>query len=190
MSARICRTLPYGATVQERRGPLWTKVGERVWEDAVDGAQTTNVDLDRLLATGRAELVVQQVNLATEEVPAFEVEAGEYVVFTFGFWMQGEGVQLFDTDERVAQQLWRVAGWTDDSPRAAAFVVDGPEQLQRWTNHLMCPEGSWEAERIQVPVSADTMIRVVSPGQEVEDWSGLWDWELHWGSFCEPPVLV
>ncbi len=191
MSTRICRTLPYGATIQQAHGPLWTKVGERVWEESRDGEQRDNAALDMLLASGRAEVVRQQVQLDTEQVPAFEVEAGEYVVLPFGFWMEGipDDERLVNQDERVAEQLWRVAGWSNNLPGTECLMLDAPVNVMSWTSHLMEPDGDWEVQPVYLPVGAEDVLRVVAAGQEHEDWSGQWDWELWYGPFGEAPTV-
>lgn len=188
---RISRTLPVGATIEDRNKDLWYKIGEQEWECVVETStgwrtdQATNPEMDAMLARGAAEIVRVEAGLKTELSQVTALEVGEYVLLSFGWWSQPCGEPLFDPDnQHVAQQLWRVAGWSSNDPRCMAVVFDAPEGLMRWVNHLDCVEGHWETAPIDKYVDPGDVFHVVLPGQEHEKWS--WDWsdEIE---FVDPP---
>lgn len=189
---RICEGLPIGATIEAADRTVWTKRQIRyddepgVWVD-MHGDQCTDRDMDSVLAAGGKQ-VWQVIDLETETMPAFDLDPDDYVIVTFGFWMEGEGAAFFDPAENVAQQLWRVAGWTSNHPQHATLVLDAPYHLLTWTNLLMGGEDvGWQCRGIEMYVRAEDTFRVVKPDQVHERWPDEYNWSGEW-TFVEGPA--
>lgn len=176
MTKRIARTLPLGATVAEGK-TTWLKAHDRQWWDLnTCRDEATDVDIDIKLATGQAQVIKEVIDLPVEMAPAWELAAGEYVVLTYGFWMEGQGVEYFVDDEYVAQELWRVGGWTEHRGDLSWMLLDTNESLMRKTNFFMSNGETFDIEPLIVPITADDKFRVVVPGAVREGWD--YDWEL------------
>lgn len=182
---RISHTLPVGATAVEADKTTWTKIHDRMWETG-DGRQCNNAAMDTILAEG-GQIVRQVVNLDTEPVQATVLEAGEYVVLSFGWWHEPAGKPVFDPGaEHVAQQLWRVAGWTGNDPRSLTLLLDAPEDLLRWVNHLTDPDAGWETRAFERYVEPGDVFHVVLPGQKHERWDEYYNWSYEF-ILVDPP---
>ncbi len=175
MSTRIARTLPVGATINVG-GTIWTKYREKQWIN--DWWEVINdVTMDQHLAWGAGEVVRVTVGLETEPVPAYDVDEGEYVVLSFGVFYDG-AEYLLNPDERVAQQLWRVVGFTEHSTHDSTLLIDAPEkQLKDVATYRWGDEAGPEIEPVQVLVGADSVLHVVKPGQDHERWDDTYCWD-------------
>lgn len=184
---RIAAGLNLGAIVAE--GTItWTKVSDRWWTDG-RGNDAGNRDIDYKLGQG-ATLVIDEITLETEEVSVFELETGDYVVVTEGFWQEGAGGSYFE--ENRSHQLWRVAGWTWHGPAGNSTVLlDAPEDLMEVTTRQMDGD-DWEGDvrPIELNVIREDVIRLVLPGQDHTTWGYDWEDPNNWYGhfeFIDPP---
>ena len=186
LSGRVCHTLPIGATIADGAKTPWTKTQEKVWEDD-RGNQCNNAAMDEALAGG-AEVVTRAVELETDPAEASSLEAGEYVVLPFGWWSEVVGDTMANYRQPyVSEQLWRVAGWINTDERYMTVLLDAPEDLLQWVNHLDCVEGSWETRAMERWVKPDEVLRVVRPGQKHDRWDDVYDWNYEF-TIIGPPV--
>jgi hypothetical protein len=169
---RIAAGLPAGARVAHD-GTLWTKTDYHWWHDP-DGFTDNNRGIDCRL-NGGAEIIIDVVDLETEEIKGWDLEVGDYVVVTRLFW-NGGGVDLFE--ENVDQQLWRVAGWSDNNGVISWVVLDAPEKQLLATYQASNPEDWPEVEPVTVGLAEGDVVRLVVPGQDHETWS--WEWPNVW----------
>jgi hypothetical protein len=179
---RIAGDLPLGATIDDN-GVTWTKVDEYPgWRDS-RGNEMNNRAVDRKLSLG-ATIVIDVIDLETELIKAYEVEQGDYVVLTQGFYEAGGDHQRFLLEEYRSQQLWRVAGWTWHGEKNSTVMLDAPEDLLRDTSRQMHGEDGGDMDPVQLYVDPEDVMHLVVPGQTHETWQ--WDWSYEYDGFVDP----
>jgi hypothetical protein len=138
---RVCVNLPDGSTIMESGRWLWTKIHDNMWMDDRSEKMTDRA-MDDVLAT-RGELVIVDKGLATRGITAFDLEEGDYVVMTWGFWNSADA-PLFDQEQ--SQLLFRVAGWhnSDGGDDHWSVILDAPEHLLMMIGWSEAPDGYFE----------------------------------------------
>lgn len=172
---RIAAGLPVGTTIEEPMPKghdpnLYYKINEKWWDDGQGscGNWVNNNAMDTKL-NGGASIVVVHLDLKTEPVRACDLEEGDYVVLSFGFWWE---CQLL-TDAR-SQMLWRVAGWT--SP-GGSLIVDAPDDILSLVSRAEHGEEGGDRDPILLNVDDDEMFAFVTTGQEHDTWEHDWSYE-------------
>lgn len=187
----VCEHLPVGSTIESSdEKTLWTKAYDDAWfDDNSSHVHWSDREMDDLLGRGRAQQIIVDKELELEAIPAFDLEAGDYVVVTFGFWLEaGDDPLLFDPAR--SQTLLRVAGWTrsdgDDNWTIALDADEHTMDMIDWSQYQ--GENGYDRDLLSLYVGPATVFHYVSKGQDHLRWDDLWDWS-HQHEFVDPPEV-
>ncbi len=183
-----CHVMPLGATIEEpvvgmeQDWRTWIKIGNDTWVDDLQNLTTTDHNMNGKIRYDGAADVVVELDVDTEQVPVDDLDTGDYVVLTWGFWY-GMGQPRFSED--MSQMLWRVAGWTCTRPGEWSLMLDAPEGLLVAFNRAIDGEPHGRVEPIEIDVTPEDTFHVVQDGQAHDTWE--YDWEAKYGQFVPPP---
>lgn len=182
--SRVAQTWPVGSTYYRGENWLLTKTNENHWDDG-DGQIYIDRDIDRMQDNGDGELVINNLGLEFQAIPSYDLEAGDYVVMTWGFWESPDD-PLFDPDR--SQTLFRVAGWLTNEPDRDGdwkLLLDASESVLRMIDRAKWPGEGGDPEPITLYVDADDVFQYVEKvPQHLKD--DGWDWTYDY-TFVEPP---
>jgi hypothetical protein len=115
-----------GATIEVDGKWLWTKICDNKW-GAEDGFDTVDdAEMEQMLARPGSQQIIVEKDVQSEPVVSYDLEEGDYVLMTWGFWHTGEAM----CDPGKSQVLFRVAGWLNsDGDDNWVIGLDAPENV-------------------------------------------------------------
>lgn len=184
---RVCQRLEEGTTIESRNErTLWTKILDGVWDDGT-GALYSDRQMDEKLAGG-AQVIIVDKGLTLRPIPSYDLEEGDYVVMTWGFWWEGDTGDRPLFDQEKSQLLLRVAGWNNsDGDDNWVLMLDAPESLMNmieWS--LYQGENGYDHDPILLYVGPETIFHYVEKGQGHDEWDDEWNWSYQYDIYGPP----
>jgi hypothetical protein len=192
LRTRCAHALPFGATVVDGDGTVYWKIGADLWDDCAGdyGTQRTNSEMDAILSRG-GEYAVMDLELKTETVAGWDVEADDYVLISLDFLgeLAEDGTRGAFFNPESSQQLWRVAGWLHHGDVTSQVLLDSDHDQMCMLARLHRGHGDGDPDPapLELTVEGDDVFQVVEAGQRHATWG--WEWEEGYYDFVPPRSL-